>query len=392
MIIAADRRQARVIKRYIAGLLRSVPMLAALIDNETRESIALRNRVVIEIHTASFKSVRGYTLVSALIDELAYFPVDENASDPDVEIINAIRPALATVPGAMLLCASSPHARRGALWTAYQRHFGHDADPVLVWQASTRDMNAGVPQSYIDQHMAEDPARAQAEYLALFRSDLEAFVNRQAVEACITRGVFERPPTPNATYSAFCDPSGGSGSDSMTLAIGHMDHGKQTVVVDLLRERKPPFSPEHVVEEFSKVLKTYRLSKVIGDKFAGGFPPEQFRRFSIIFDQAAKPRSELYIDLLPLINSGRIYLIDNARLINQLTSLERRTSRGGRGTIDHPPNQHDDLANAVAGLASMLIARPAYNLNALAGIDDDDPDGASGWRMLRFMDHVRRFG
>ena len=45
---------------------------------------------------------------------------------------------------------------------------------MLVWQAATRDMNATVPQSYIDAHMEEDPARATAEYLAQFRSDLEA--------------------------------------------------------------------------------------------------------------------------------------------------------------------------------------------------------------------------
>ena len=54
MIIAADRRQARVIMRYCLGLLKSVPMLAQLIEGETRESIVLRNRIVIEIHTARF--------------------------------------------------------------------------------------------------------------------------------------------------------------------------------------------------------------------------------------------------------------------------------------------------------------------------------------------------
>ena len=67
---------------------------------------------------------------------------------------------MATIPGAILLCASSPHARKGALWNAYAKHFGKDNDPVLVWQAATRDMNSSVPQCYIDSHMEEDPARA----------------------------------------------------------------------------------------------------------------------------------------------------------------------------------------------------------------------------------------
>ena len=112
MIIAADRRQARVIMRYCLGLLRAVPMLKQLIEGQTAESITLRNRVVIEVHTASFRSTRGYSLIAALCDEIAYWPSEESA-EPDVEILAAIRPGMSTIPGAMLLCASSPYARLG---------------------------------------------------------------------------------------------------------------------------------------------------------------------------------------------------------------------------------------------------------------------------------------
>lgn len=151
MIIARDRRQARVIKRFITGLLHEVPMLRRTVLAETQESIQLKNRVSIEIHTASFRSTRGYTIVAALLDEIAYWETDETSAEPDIEVINAIKPGMATIPGAMLLCASSPHARRGAMWDAYRWHYGHDDDLVLVWQAATRDMNASVPQSYIDK-------------------------------------------------------------------------------------------------------------------------------------------------------------------------------------------------------------------------------------------------
>ena len=239
MIVAADRRQARVIMRYCLGLLRAVPMLKQLIEGQTAESITLRNRVVLEIHTASFRSTRGYTIVAALLDELAYWPVDEFSAAPDVEVINAIRPGFATVPGSILLAASSPHARRGALWDAHRKHFGKEGDPILVWQAATREMNASVPQSIIDAAVEEDPARAAAEWSAQFRSDVESFVNREAVEACVSLDVRERAPMSSTRYFGFIDPSGGS-ADSMTLAIGHRE--KDVVVVDALRERRPPFS------------------------------------------------------------------------------------------------------------------------------------------------------
>jgi hypothetical protein len=142
MVIARDRRQARVIKRFVHGLLNTVPMLRRVVEAEGAEGITLRNNVVIEIHTASFRAVRGYTIIAALCDEIAFWPTTNDAADPDYEVINALRPGMATIPGAMLLCASSPYARRGALWDVHRSHFGKDGDPILVWQAPTRDMNA----------------------------------------------------------------------------------------------------------------------------------------------------------------------------------------------------------------------------------------------------------
>ena len=205
MVVAADRRQARVIMRYVTGLLRSVPMLAQLIESETRESVSLRNRVVIEVHTASFRSTRGYSIAAALLDELAFFQTSEDSAEPDAEVINAIRPGMATIPGAMLLCASSsPYARRGALWDAHRRHYGKDGDPVLCWQAPTRDMNPTVPQRVIDEAMEADPASAAAEYGATFRTDIEALLSREAVTACVSYDVFERPPLSSEWYLRLC--------------------------------------------------------------------------------------------------------------------------------------------------------------------------------------------
>ena len=60
-------------------------------------------------------------------------------------------------------------------------------------------------------------------------------------------------------------------------------------------------------------------------------------------------KSDLYRDLLPILNSGRAELLDVPRLVSQLCGLERRTARGGRDSIDHAPGAHDDLSNSVAG-------------------------------------------
>jgi hypothetical protein len=177
MIIAADRRQARTIFRYVTALLKDTT-LSKLIERETADTLDLSNSVTIEILTASFRTVRGYTLIAALCDEIAFWRSDESGANPDREIIAAIRPAMATIPGSMLLCASSPYARRGTLFDTHQRHFGKAGDPILVWQADTKTMNPTVPDRIIEEAYADDPARAAAEYGAQFRTDVEAFVSR----------------------------------------------------------------------------------------------------------------------------------------------------------------------------------------------------------------------
>ena len=91
-------------------------LIAGMVEGEvTQDRIDLTNGVSIEISTANIRTVRGYTLIASLCDEIAFWMGDDSAN-PDTEILAAVRPAMTTLsPDAMLLCASSPHAQRGAL-------------------------------------------------------------------------------------------------------------------------------------------------------------------------------------------------------------------------------------------------------------------------------------
>jgi hypothetical protein len=231
------------------------------------------------------------------------------------------------------------------------------------WFGRQRRMSPTVKPRVIDEATERDPARAAAEYGAQFRSDVESFVNREAVEACVSVRVRERPPLSGVTYSAFVDPSGGSADGP---AIGHQEDN--VAVLDAIRERRPPFSPEDVVLEFSTVLKSYRISNVTGDRYAGEWPRERFREHGIAYELAAKPKSDLYRDLLPPINSRMVDLLEDARLFAQIVGLERRTARGGRDSIDHAPDAHDDVANAAAGVIAAL-ASSNYEYETMDWVD-----------------------
>jgi hypothetical protein len=352
MVIATDRRQARTIMRYLTALLQSVPMLAAMIERQDSESIDLNNRVSIEITTASYRTIRGYTVVAALCDEIAFWR-SEDSANPAEEILGALRPAMSTIPGALLIALSSPYKRSGPLYEAYRRHYGRNS-PVLIIQADTRTMNASVSQSVIDRAMERDPVAASAEYLAQFRSDVGSFLDSELVERAIESGRRERAPLHTVTYTAFVDPSGGA-HDAFTLAIGHREGDR--LVLDVLRGMKPPFNPSSVVQEFAALLKSYRVYSVAGDRYAGEWVREQFAKQGISYRPSEHNKSELYLEALPQFSQGTVSLLDHQPLRVELMQLERRTSRSGKDSVDHPPGGRDDHANAVCGCITLLTTK-----------------------------------
>lgn len=353
-VLAADKEQAKGILRYARAFIEKVAMLKRMLIRDTNYGLELSNSIAIEITAASFRTVRGRTVVAVLADELAFWHSDDSAN-PDVEVIAALRPSMATIPSSMMLLASSPYARRGVLYNQHKKYHGKDDPRVLSWQAATDVMNPSIDPEFIKAAYEEDPVSASAEYGAQFRSDIEAFVSREAVEACTSEDA-ERPYVPGVRYQAFVDPAGGSGGgDSFTLAIGHIE-AKQNVL-DVLREYKPPFAPSDVVEKMAAVLKSYSVRKITGDRYAGEWPREQFLQHGITYEPSLRPKNQIYSEFLPLLMSKRCDLIDNEKLMNQLIALERRTARGGKDSIDHPPNGHDDIANVAAGVLTMLGTR-----------------------------------
>ena len=347
-VLAADRKQARAIMRYVSGLFGAVRMLKAMVLTQGDEAIALSNRVVIEVSTASFRTTRGYTFAAVLADEVAFWRSDEASANPDTEILRALRPGMASIPGSILLLASSPYAKRGELYATFRRHYGNERARVLVWKADTAAMNPRINPEIIAEAYEADPEAARAEYGAEFRDDLADFVTREIVDAVTMWGRSDLPPEPGITYAAFCDPSGGA-SDAMTLAIAHLT-GDGVGVLDVVIEARPPFSPEDVVAEFTAVLRTYGITRIIGDRYGGQWPRQRFQEHGITYEPSARAKSDLYIDFLPLLNAKRVELLEMPRMSAQLVGLERRTARSGRDSVDHSPGGHDDLVNVVAGV------------------------------------------
>jgi hypothetical protein len=373
-VIAADRKQAQVIFRYIAGLIDSAPRLRRMVRRRTKESIELNNGVTVEVHTASYRTVRGFTLCAAVCDEVSFWWSDEDSANPDVEVLNALRPGLMTL-GGPLIGVTTPYARRGAAWDAFKRHYGVAGATALVWTGASLDMNPLLPEADISAAYEADAQAADAEYGGNFRSDLASFISDELLSRVVALGRSELGPS--GGHVAFVDPSGGS-QDSFTLAVAHHDARADVSVLDLVREVTPPFSPEAVVATLAEECKRYGVKEVTGDRYAGEFPRELFRKHGISYAVSEETKSEIYLRALPMLTSGRAELLDNKRLLAQLRGLERRTGRSGKDSVDHGPRGRDDIANAACGALTLVKsagARFALSWSATKGFTNRVAEG-----------------
>jgi hypothetical protein len=176
----------------------------------------------------------------------------------------------------------------------------------------------------------------------------------------VERGVSVRLPEPGIKYHAFVDMSGGS-SDDATLGISHRDTEGNAVLDRIMDQgQRPPFDPRRAVERFATVLKEYGLRSVVGDAYAGETFRQDFQGKGISYRVSELSKSEIYEEVEPLLNGGRIILLDHANLESQLLGLIWRANK-----IDHPGGEHDDYANGAAGALYLASKNQTVNLKAI---------------------------
>ncbi|MDI6026159.1 hypothetical protein QBK99_08160 [Corticibacterium sp. UT-5YL-CI-8] len=351
-VLAGSTIQARASFQAVLGVLEESPVLSRQIENSNTETIRLKSRCDIEVRPASFRTIRGITSPLICADEVSTWYNDETNANSDIEILTAARPALAST-GGLIFTYSSPWAKKGELWTAHTRHFAKDS-AILVAKASTATMNPTIPERVIQEAYERDPFRAAAEYGAEFRDGISALLTREMVDAACDHDRNESAPVEGVQYIAFTDPSGGA-VDSYCLAIGHLEDG--VAVIDAIREAKPPFSPEAITAEFATLCKSYKCFTATGDRYAGHWPREQWAKHGVTYQTSHRTASDIFADVVPLFTSQRIAFPNSQVAINEFACLERRTTRGGKATISHPPGGHDDLAVTIAGTATLLVGK-----------------------------------
>jgi hypothetical protein len=351
--ISPTRAQSEVVRDYALGYFEASPILRDEVAETTGDEIRLRNGNVICTLASDFRTLRGRTLLLAVLDE-ASFLRDETSSTPDIEAARALLPGLATT-GGMLVVLSSPYRRAGLLFQLHRDYFGKDSDDTLVVAGPSLLFNPTLDTAMIAAAREADPQAALSEWDGEFRTDLSALLDDASIDAAVDQSrPAELPPREGVDYFAFTDASAGR-HDAFTLCIAHREG--ERVVADVIRGRKPPFDPASVAAEYAALALQYRCGVVVGDNYSGDWTVNAFTAGGVEYRRSPLTRSELYLEGLPLFARGLVSIPANTTLLRELRLLERRTARSGRDFVDHGVGGSDDYANSLFG-ALHLAAKP----------------------------------
>jgi hypothetical protein len=385
LVLAASQAQTRTVFSFIKGFLETSAVLAKEIANITTTEITLRNGIVLAVHSNSFRTVRGRTLVGAVFDEVAFWR-DESSAVPDVEMYRAVLPSLATTNG-MLVGISTPYRKLGLLHQKFREHFGQNDDRVLVVQGSTQQFNPSLSDAEIEAQSSADPTAALSEWLAEFRTDVSSYLDDSSIEAAIeySRPLEIPPAGRDVYYKAFTDPSGGTGHDSYTLAIGHKENGDNgRFIIDVIKGCGLVRDPMNTTEEYSALLREYGISEVTGDFYSAGWVENAWSKFGVRYIRSALSKSDIYLEVIPLFTRDLVRLPEHPKLLRELRLLERHTHRSGKDTVDHGRSGHDDHANAVAGVLRELSNYLGYSVDNFLERDEagNIMDDVQSWRRI----------
>lgn len=353
VLVAQDQRSSlRSLFSYAKAPFDHVPVLAQSVVARRAETLTLPG-CVLAVYPCRPQAVRGLRARVVVLDELAFYRSSEGYPT-DVEMLRAARGRVATT-GGKVITLSSPYSQVGALFETHRKNFARDDSPILVWQATAPEMNPSLPADYLSRMAQDDPEAYQSEALGQFRAGVSTFFDPEALNGCIETGVREVPPQNGVSYRGYTDAASGTGKDAFACAVAHVEG--DVVRLDALRVWKPSFNPSVPLAESAALFTQYGIREVSGDRFAAGFVVEGYRQHAITYTGSDRDTSATYLELLPLVNAGRVRLLDIPEMLRELRGLERRRGTSGRDRIDHRTGAHDDQAVAAAGALVACSAR-----------------------------------
>lgn len=357
LLIAPVMNQAQIAFNFIRSYILASPVLEAKVLKISKNQIELKNGIILACYPCSQITIRGFRVVAAILDEVGFWTDEETAANPTEQVLNALRPTMATFPNRKLIKISTPYRKDGVLWRDYQQRaeLGY-----LVWQVTTAEMNPTISPDFLDQERLRDPESFRREYLAEFTDHIEGWIAPEVLDQCVTKSVTERPPVAGAFYAAAVDLA--FKSNDSALAIVHREPDSP-IVLDYAAtwtgSPKAPLGYEWLCREIAIILKRYGLNTVVGDQYCAVIIQQELLKHGITYKEITfgpTTRFEIFGNAKQLLIQRNLVLLDKQEVLRTFRSLEEH--KNSRGSVDVRPayRAKDDLAVAIA-LAAFEVSK-----------------------------------
>lgn len=332
-----------------------------IIKNSQMARMNFKNRTMIRLTAVTRISGRGRSIYTLVMEEAAHFKTEGRFSDE--EVYKSARPAMGRFgTDSMCFVITTPWTKDGLVWKVFKKYYGVENNRWLVIRGTTKQFNPLISDEFLSQEESDDPLYFQREYLADFVDAIAAAFSADAIEDCTITGRSALPPKFGAQYFGYVDPAslsqsaGAKFNDEFVSGVAHCERGK--VIIDAYKSFAPEqngkrYLPDDAISESIELFSRYGVHEVKGDHFASGYIEPKFVQAGFAFEPIKLSKSDLYVEMMPMLNDGNIELLDCEYTNSQLKRLERRRGRNGRDRIDHVDKGHDDRANMVAGLVYM---------------------------------------
>lgn len=373
-VISPERAMSKEILAYCKGLARH-PSVKKSVAHELEESIEFKNRLVIKILSADSTSVRSGTIVAAVLDEWCFAP-HEPSADPDVAIVEALRPGMAPVRGApprRMIVISSAGVRDGWVYDTIQASHGKDDAAILTAIATTEQLNPSIDQKYLAKRKAANPRTFEREHLSIFSDVItNGWFGHETLTCSIDRGRSETPYVDGLRYTIAVDAA--TERDAWAVCVAttfyrYADEAKTRkerrteVVYSRAWLPKPgqPLDVRAMISETRKICERYGTARIHLDQWNSATLIEMFRDRQIKAIKVPwtasgdESKYERYSRVRDALRDGSLRLPDDAALLSELGNV-RGTALPTGGERLEASIGHDDLASACVMASSIALA------------------------------------
>lgn len=329
LVVAPTLRQSALFLERVEELLKSSRAGHSLVAGRDRTSVRFVNGSrLVALPSGRFgHTIRGFTADLVVVDEAAFVPEEV--------ITQALMPQVATTGGSFLMI-STPWDKNHVFY----RCFTSGDWSVKRWPVSVCPL---VPSGFVEEQrrLIGDEA-FRREYLAEFVEDAASFFSADLIRKCVDD--YDPQPSGDADLTAGFD-WGGRSDPNALVVVERRGDALRVVHVESWMSDSYTYSASRV----ARLQREMGFRVALEEIGAGLLIREQLESYGVEVigvGPAEVERTMLLIRVL--MESGRLRMYLDSRLIDSLRAVKHERTKGGRVRFHHDPGTHDDLARALA--------------------------------------------